>query len=75
MAQVLPAGDKIKDYDSRVDPDAPAHEAKVCRASSHYYLLVQPAFNVFSGTAGLFCVFHEVVVVVAVVMHVQLQHW
>ena len=40
MAQVLPAGDKIKDYDSRVDPDAPAHEAKVCRASSHYYLLV-----------------------------------
>jgi hypothetical protein len=29
MAEVLPAGDKIRDYDSRVDPDAPAHEAQV----------------------------------------------
>lgn len=29
MAQVLPAGDKIKDYDSRVDPDAPPEQAKV----------------------------------------------
>jgi hypothetical protein len=28
MAQVLPAGDKIKDYDSRVDPDAPPEQAK-----------------------------------------------
>lgn len=55
MAQVLPAGDKIKDYDSRVDPDAPAHEAKVCSASSHY-LFTTLAVNVFSGTAGLFCV-------------------
>ena len=35
MAQVLPAGDKIKDYDSRVDPDAPAHEAKVCVELAH----------------------------------------
>jgi hypothetical protein len=28
MAEVLPAGDKIKDYDSRVDPDAPPQEAQ-----------------------------------------------
>lgn len=29
MAEVLPAGDKIRDYDSRVDPDAPKSVAQV----------------------------------------------
>lgn len=29
MAEVLPAGDKIKEYDSRVDPDAPPQVAQV----------------------------------------------
>jgi len=31
MAETLPAGDKIKDYDSRVDPDASPEVAKVIR--------------------------------------------
>ena len=29
MAEVLPAGDKIREYDSRVDPDAPKEVAEV----------------------------------------------
>jgi hypothetical protein len=48
MAEVLPAGDKIRDYDSRVDPDAPAHVAQAeaeKRQKSHsilgYFSLVQ----------------------------------
>lgn len=48
MAELLPAGDKIRDYDSRVDPDAPAHVAQAeaeKRQKSHsvlgYFSLVQ----------------------------------
>jgi hypothetical protein len=48
MAEVLPAGDKIRDYDSRVDPDAPPQAAQVAadkRKKSHsilgYFSLVQ----------------------------------
>lgn len=36
MAEVLPSGDKIRDYDSRVDPDAPADVAEV---NDHPYAL------------------------------------
>jgi hypothetical protein len=48
MAELLPAGDKIRDYDSRVDPNAPAHVAQAeaeKRQKSHsvlgYFSLVQ----------------------------------
>lgn len=40
MAQVLPAGDKIKDYDSRVDPDAPPEQAKVGISPSPTWVLL-----------------------------------
>jgi hypothetical protein len=48
MAEVLPAGDKIRDYDSRVDPDAPkavAQEEAEKRRKSHsllgYFSIIQ----------------------------------
>jgi len=48
MAETLPAGDKIKDYDSRVDPDAPPEVAQAAaqkRKKEHnilgYFSLVQ----------------------------------
>lgn len=37
---MLPAGDKIKDYDSRVDPDAPPQQAKVRISPSPTWIFV-----------------------------------
>jgi hypothetical protein len=40
MAELLPAGDKIAEYDARVDPDAPPEKQKVSTFAQPVYMCV-----------------------------------
>jgi hypothetical protein len=40
MAELLPAGDKIAEYDARVDPDAPPEKQKVSTFAQLVYICV-----------------------------------
>jgi hypothetical protein len=40
MAELLPAGDKIAEYDARVDPDAPPEKQKVSTFAQPVYIYI-----------------------------------
>lgn len=63
MVEVLPAGDKIQDYDSRVDPDAPAPVAQVITHPPYFTSITLTLRIIESGCGNLhfnlFCDFHD----------------
>jgi hypothetical protein len=59
MAELLPAGDKIAEYDARVDPDAPPEKQKVSTFAQPVYICVCVCLFFFSTILSQFHIEHS----------------